>query len=81
MVNRLTLILKYRNLTNFLSKSDFISLHVPAQKNYVIDKNQFELMKDGVGLINAARGGVVNEVELVNALRLWKSFVCRIRYF
>ena len=60
--------IKISKFDDLLKKSDFISLHVPAQKNYVIDKNQFELMKDGVGLINAARGGVVNEVELVNAL-------------
>jgi D-3-phosphoglycerate dehydrogenase len=60
--------IRISKLDNLLENSDFISLHVPAQKNYVIDKQQFELMKDGVGLINAARGGVVNEVELVNAL-------------
>ena len=60
--------IKISKFDDLLKKSDFISLHVPAQKNYVIDKNQFKLMKDGVGLINAARGGVVNEVELVNAL-------------
>ena len=60
--------IKISKFDDLLKNSDFISLHVPAQKNYVIDKNQFELMKDGVGLINAARGGVVNEVELVNAL-------------
>ena len=60
--------IKISKLDELLKNSDFISLHVPAQKSYVIDKKQFELMKDGVGLINAARGGVVNEVELVNAL-------------
>ncbi len=60
--------IKISKIDELLCKSDFISLHVPAQKNYIIDKEQFELMKDGVGLINAARGGVVNEVELVNAL-------------
>ena len=60
--------IKISKFNDLLKNSDFISLHVPAQKNYVIDKNQFKLMKDGVGLINAARGGVVNEVELVNAL-------------
>lgn len=48
--------------------ADFISLHLPAQKAYVIDKAQFESMKDGAILINAARGGVINEVELVKAL-------------
>lgn len=60
--------IKISKFNDLLKNSDFISLHVPAQKSYVIDKKQFELMKDGVGLINAARGGVVNEVELVNAL-------------
>ena len=60
--------IKISKFDELLKKSDFISLHVPAQKSYVIDKKQFELMKNGVGLINAARGGVVNEVELVNAL-------------
>ena len=51
-----------------LKHSDFITLHVPAQKDYVIGKAEFDIMKNGVGLVNAARGGVVNEVELVKAL-------------
>jgi D-3-phosphoglycerate dehydrogenase len=51
-----------------LKESDFITLHVPAQKEFVIDEAELELMKDGAGLVNAARGGVVNEVALVKAL-------------
>ncbi|MBW2960689.1 D-2-hydroxyacid dehydrogenase [Mesonia aestuariivivens] len=51
-----------------LKQSDFITLHVPAQKDYVISKKELELMKDGAGLINAARGGVIDEVALVDAL-------------
>jgi D-3-phosphoglycerate dehydrogenase len=51
-----------------LKESDFITLHVPAQKEFVIGEAEFALMKDGSGLINAARGGVVNEVALVAAL-------------
>ena len=51
-----------------LKESDFITLHVPAQKEFVIGEAEFELMKEGSGLINAARGGVVNEVALVAAL-------------
>ena len=47
-----------------LKNSDFITLHVPAQKDYVIGYKEFELMKDGVGIINAARGGVIDEVAL-----------------
>jgi len=55
-----------------LKQADFITLHVPAQKDYVIDKAEFNAMKDGVGLVNAARGGVVNEVALVEALESGK---------
>ena len=55
-----------------LKNSDFISLHVPAQKKFVIDKKEIDMMKDGAGLINAARGGVVNEVELISALNSGK---------
>jgi D-3-phosphoglycerate dehydrogenase len=51
-----------------LKKSDFITLHVPAQKDYVIDKAEFDTMKDGVIIANAARGGVINEVALVEAI-------------
>lgn len=60
--------IKTQPMDDVLKESDFVTLHVPAQKDYVIDKAQFDLMKDGSALINAARGGVVNEVELVNAL-------------
>ncbi|WP_378173348.1 D-2-hydroxyacid dehydrogenase [Aquimarina sp. SS2-1] len=51
-----------------LKEADFITLHVPAQKEYVIGKSEIELMKNGAGLINAARGGVIDEVALVEAL-------------
>lgn len=51
-----------------LQQADFISLHVPAQKEYVIGKSEFKVMKDGVGLVNAARGGVIDEVALIEAM-------------
>ena len=51
-----------------LKEADFISLHVPAQKDYIIDTPEFEMMKDGVCIVNAARGGVINEVALVKAI-------------
>ena len=60
--------IKISKFDDLLKNSDFISLHVPAQKNYVIGKNEFNKMKNGVGIINAARGGVINEVELVSAI-------------
>ena len=53
------------DLDDVLNNSDFISLHIPAQKDYVIGKNEFEKMKSGAGIINAARGGVINEEELL----------------
>ena len=64
--------IKISKFDDLLKASDFISLHVPAQKNYVIDKSEFNKMKDGVGIINATRGGVINEVELVSALESGK---------
>lgn len=51
-----------------LKEADYITLHVPAQKEYVIDKKEFDLMKNQVGIINLARGGVVSEEALLEAL-------------
>lgn len=56
------------SLENIFKHSDFITLHVPAQDGYVIDKTEFQLMKDNVGIVNCARGGVINEVALIEAL-------------
>ncbi|MDT0607457.1 D-2-hydroxyacid dehydrogenase [Croceitalea rosinachiae] len=55
-----------------IKNSDFITIHVPTQKDYVIGKNEFEQMKDGVGIINASRGGTLDEVALVDALESGK---------
>ena len=55
-----------------LKEADFLTLHVPAQKDYVIDEAEFNMMKDGVILVNAARGGVVNEIALVKAIEKGK---------
>ena len=51
-----------------LKEADFITLHVPAQKAYTIGSKELDLMKQGAGLINCARGGVVDEVALIDAL-------------
>ena len=51
-----------------LQRSDFVSLHVPAQDTYVIGEGELKLMKDGVIIVNAARGGVIDEVALVKAI-------------
>jgi len=57
-----------------LSNSDIITLHIPLIKSQgpTISKNEFDKMKDGVVLINVARGGVVVENDLLNALNSGK---------
>ncbi len=55
-----------------LAQSDFITLHVPAQDKYVISTDEFNMMKDGACIVNAARGGVIDEVALVTALKSGK---------
>ncbi len=52
--------------------ADFITLHVPAQEGYVIGAEEIASMKDGVGIINCARGGVIDEVALIEALESGK---------
>ena len=63
-----------QDLDSLFAQSDFISLHVPAQANGkpVIGKSELEKMKDGVILINLARGGVINENDLIDALNSGK---------
>lgn len=61
--------IKTEPVEDILKEADFISLHVPAQKEgYVIGKAEFETMKDGVGIVNASRGGIIDEVALLAAL-------------
>ena len=60
----------FLEMEELLKVSDFISLHVPYDKTKgsLIGKKEFELMKDGVVLINCARGKVVEEAALLEAL-------------
>ncbi|MDB9882911.1 D-2-hydroxyacid dehydrogenase [Bacteroidia bacterium] len=57
---------------NLLAQADFISLHIPGGQGYVLDTEDFNKMKDGVGIINCARGGTINETALINALESGK---------
>ena len=69
--------IKTDDVNEVIKSSDFITLHVPAQKDYVIGKEEFAMMKDGSAIINAARGGVIDEVALVNSLDSGKlAFAC-----
>ncbi|MDF2674963.1 MAG: 3-phosphoglycerate dehydrogenase [Clostridiales bacterium] len=61
---------KFLTLDELISSADFISLHIPAapDKKAVIGPDQIAKMKDGVFIVNCARGGVVDENALLDAL-------------
>ena len=52
--------------------ADFITVHVPFQGQPLISMKEIKMMKDNVGLVNAARGGVINEIDLLDALESGK---------
>jgi D-3-phosphoglycerate dehydrogenase / 2-oxoglutarate reductase len=58
------------DLQSVLGKLDYISLHVPKQADgsAVITANEFSKMKKGVLIVNASRGGVIDENDLLVAL-------------
>ncbi len=58
------------SLDELLTRADYISLHLPKTKESqnMLDKDQFDKMKTGVRIINCARGGIVNELALYEAL-------------
>ncbi len=61
---------EFCELNDVLKRSDYISLHIPfiKEQGATIGKEQLAMMKDGAFLINCARGGVVDEAALVEAL-------------
>ncbi|XOV68246.1 MAG: D-2-hydroxyacid dehydrogenase [Fluviicola sp.] len=65
-----TRIIPNTSLDDVLPNADYISLHVPKQPDgsAVIGAKEFAKMKDGVRIVNAARGGVVDEDALIEAL-------------
>ena len=57
------------SLKNVLSKSDFVTIHIPKIGNKaVIGAKEIGMMKTGAGIVNAARGGVIDETALMFAL-------------
>lgn len=62
---------EYADLDRLYAESDFISLHIPLtdETRHMINKNSLNKMKKGVILVNTARGPIVNEQDLVDALR------------
>ena len=65
---------EHTNLESLLRQSDFVSLHVPltADTRHIIDGKAFSLMKNTAVLVNTARGPVVDEQALVEALSAGK---------
>jgi D-3-phosphoglycerate dehydrogenase / 2-oxoglutarate reductase len=59
-------------MDKMLAEADFISLHVPAQDGYLIGEKEISKMKDGVIIVNAARGGVVDEKALIDGIESGK---------
>lgn len=57
---------------DLLAQSDFISFHVPAQSKPIIGQAEIELLKDGVGLINTSRGGIIDEQALLEGFESGK---------
>lgn len=56
------------NMDEFLADVDFLTVNTPKTNEYLLDQKQFDKMKDGVFIVNTARGGVVNEVTLLDAI-------------
>ncbi len=53
-------------------QADFLTFHIPAQKEYVVSKKELDMMKKGVFIVNAARGGVIDEKALADAIEAGK---------
>ena len=64
--------LKSSTFDELLNNSDYITVHIPASKEYIINSDQFAKMKNGVGLLNLSRGGIINEEELIKNIESGK---------
>jgi D-3-phosphoglycerate dehydrogenase len=71
------------DLNSVLGQLDYISIHVPKQADgsAVITSAEFALMKKGVRIANAARGGVINETDLIEALNNGTVSACALDVF
>lgn len=65
---------RYVSLSELLSQSDIITLHLPdtAETNHMVDAAAFAQMKDGVILVNTARGALIESPALLDALNSGK---------
>ncbi|MBK8517744.1 MAG: D-2-hydroxyacid dehydrogenase [Saprospiraceae bacterium] len=67
-----TTIIKTTDMDTLLAKADYISLHIPSVSKAILGKEEFEKMKAGVYIINASRGGTIDEDALLEALNSGK---------
>ena len=60
--------LPFRSMEDLLKNSDFITIHIPGGDQTIIGPAEIEMMKDNAALVNTARGGVIDEEALLDAL-------------
>lgn len=60
--------LEAQDFDTVIATADFVTIHVPAQDNYLFTSREFDLMKKDSVIINCSRGGIINEVDLLKAL-------------
>ncbi|RZK48689.1 MAG: 3-phosphoglycerate dehydrogenase [Pedobacter sp.] len=68
----ISLPIKSASLDEIFVNADFISVHTPFMEKPIIDEQAFSKMKDGVGIVNCSRGGIICEESLINALNAEK---------
>jgi glycerate dehydrogenase len=63
--------IKFVSLEELLKESDFVTLHCPltSETKHLINKSRLELMKPNAFIINTARGAIINELDLIEALK------------
>ncbi len=69
---KVTCPIKVVSIEQLIKDADFISLHVPFSEKPVLGKDEFENMKNGVGVVNCSRGGTIDEDALIDALNSGK---------
>ena len=69
-----TLGLKWTELDDLVRESEIISLHIPAtpETRKIISSERIESMRDGVYIVNTARGKVIDEKAMIEALKIGK---------
>jgi len=80
---KINTIIETTSLDELLANSDYISMHVPMPEDgeALLGKSEFKKMKDGVRIVNAARGGVIDEDALLAGCNNGKVAACALDVF